>query len=474
MKKIFCLKSLFSLLLLFVGMNVWGETATITFTAGTDTSTGTTLTKNGITLTATTFNSANYYQVYKSANLTVTSAVGDITKVEIYCTANGTAQYGPGCFSNATAGSYSCQENGNLGTWTNNEESVSYFSLTASSNQVRITKIVVTYNKCADALSLNLSTNETSVATTTKMSWENVVCSVVVTKGNAGTATNNTYPGNGKAYTTLYKNSILTFTPAAGITLGTIAIKVNTEAQANDFCNSVWSNANAIYSGTTVTITPQNGTYSVSATLGGTPNCTSINITYTGTPTSYTRSTSNGKFGTICLPYTFTATGAKIYTAALNANKNGVTLTEITGPTVAGTPYIYYATGDEGQTFNLSGEASSNPVSTSALTGIFIPKELTAGDYVMQTLDGIQAFYLVASGSEPRLSPYKAYILAANVPSNGDGKAINIDTEGETEGINALNALVNGEAKIYDLSGRQLKTLQKGINIVNGVKVIIK
>ena len=31
-----------------------------------------------------------------------------------------------------------------------------------------------------------------------------------------------------------------------------------------------------------------------------------------------------------------------------------------------------------------------------------------------------------------------------------------------------------GETKIYDLQGRQLKSLQKGINIVNGKKVIVK
>lgn len=56
------------------------------------------------------------------------------------CTASGTAKYGPGCFSTPSAGSYSYS--GTTGTWTGDAAS---FTLTASSNQVRATKIEVTY-----------------------------------------------------------------------------------------------------------------------------------------------------------------------------------------------------------------------------------------------------------------------------------------------------------------------------------------
>jgi hypothetical protein len=45
---------------------------------------------------------------------------------------------------------------------------------------------------------------------------------------------------------------------------------------------------------------------------------------------------------------------------------------------------------------------------------------------------------------------------------------------GTTTGIEAVEALTSGKAEIYDLNGRKLNKLQKGVNIVNGVKVYVK
>lgn len=119
---------------------------TITFTAGTDKGTNTTATaadkvsKDGITIECTTgaFNAAQF-RFAKNSTTTFTSTVGNITKVEFTCTVEGTTKYGPGCFSDASAGTYTYA--GKIGTWTGNAES---FTLKASSNQVRATQIVVT------------------------------------------------------------------------------------------------------------------------------------------------------------------------------------------------------------------------------------------------------------------------------------------------------------------------------------------
>ena len=56
------------------------------------------------------------------------------------CTASGTAQYGPGCFT-TNKGTYSYS--GNKGTWSN-ETGVNEVSFTASTNQVRIKSLIVT------------------------------------------------------------------------------------------------------------------------------------------------------------------------------------------------------------------------------------------------------------------------------------------------------------------------------------------
>ena len=124
-----------------------GKEVTVAFIPGTDKAEGTSLSKNGVTLTATTFNNASYYQTYKSQIFTASVEEGYITSVVFTCTKNGTAKYGPGCYTlNGTDGEYSYESNGNSGTWTGNAKSV---SLTASSNQVRMTKIEVTYVKPA-------------------------------------------------------------------------------------------------------------------------------------------------------------------------------------------------------------------------------------------------------------------------------------------------------------------------------------
>ena len=76
-------------------------------------------------------------RVYKGATITFTAQNG-ITSIEFTCTASGTTKYGPGCFTAQTGYSY----DGTIGTWTGNATSVSFV---ASSNQVRFTKLVITY-----------------------------------------------------------------------------------------------------------------------------------------------------------------------------------------------------------------------------------------------------------------------------------------------------------------------------------------
>ena len=77
-------------------------------------------------------------RVYKNATIIFTAA--KITKIVFTCTANGTAQYGPGSLGELTG--YTFEASGATGTWVGDSASV---TLTASNNQVRITKIVITY-----------------------------------------------------------------------------------------------------------------------------------------------------------------------------------------------------------------------------------------------------------------------------------------------------------------------------------------
>jgi len=141
MRKIFTL-----LVMCLLASAAWADD--ITFVAGTDNgdSPGTaqafTIEKSGIKIAVSNgLANATQYRVYKNQTMTITSTIGDIVKIEVECTANGDAQYGPGCFTVAPA---EYTYDGKIGTWNGGATEVVF---TASANQVRMTKITVTVGK---------------------------------------------------------------------------------------------------------------------------------------------------------------------------------------------------------------------------------------------------------------------------------------------------------------------------------------
>ena len=151
MKKIFSFLLLG--LLLSIG-NAWADQVTIAptdFTATTSANYSTT--KSGVTVAVTSSTvTADEMRVFKNQTITISSS-NTITGITFTCTANGTAKYGPGCF--AEQDGYTYDASGPTGTWTGSSNSVTF---TASTNQVRISSIEITYSS---------GTPDPSVATTT-------------------------------------------------------------------------------------------------------------------------------------------------------------------------------------------------------------------------------------------------------------------------------------------------------------------
>ena len=145
------MRKIFTLLVLCLLASVaWAED--ITFVAGVDNgnSDGTakpfTIEKSGITIDVSNgLANDTQYRVYKSQTMTVTSSIGDIIKIEVQCTANGEAQYGPGCFTTDTE-AYTFEPSGKIGTWNGSATKVVF---TAATNQVRMTQIIVTVGKAS-------------------------------------------------------------------------------------------------------------------------------------------------------------------------------------------------------------------------------------------------------------------------------------------------------------------------------------
>lgn len=134
--------------LMLVAGAMYAQNATITFDPTTDKGTcdssnpgADQVTKDGVTIAVSNgcMNLQDQYRCYKSQTFTVTSTVGNITKVQIQCTASGEEKYGPGCFSAPSVGTYAFE--GNVGTWTGD---AAEFTLSSATNQVRMSKVIVT------------------------------------------------------------------------------------------------------------------------------------------------------------------------------------------------------------------------------------------------------------------------------------------------------------------------------------------
>ena len=115
-------------------------------------------------------NAANSTQLrfYAGGTHTFTSTVGNMTQVVFTCTANGTANYGPGKMS----GTGYTASSGKTGTWTGNAAS---FTLTGG--QARVTSIEITYDKieAGDPTSISCAAQTINVAGKVNLTNQTVI-----------------------------------------------------------------------------------------------------------------------------------------------------------------------------------------------------------------------------------------------------------------------------------------------------------
>ncbi len=129
--------------------SAWGDEVVILPSDGTAISSADyTITKSpiNVTVVGSTLTS-DQIRIFKNKTITISSVSATITGIEFTCTANGTSQYGPGCFAALDGYSYS----GKIGTWSGNSSSVTF---TAETNQVRATQIKVTYSQASDQVAM--------------------------------------------------------------------------------------------------------------------------------------------------------------------------------------------------------------------------------------------------------------------------------------------------------------------------------
>lgn len=135
---------------------------------------------------------------------------------------------------------------------------------------------------------------------------------------------------------------------------------------------------------------------------------------------------------------------------------------------VANTPYIVKGVEGATKTYDFAGYglATADTYTAGLLTGVYKQTTATANTYVLQNHDGEVAFYLVGEVL-PEIGANRCFLTAQSATApmfsleRGEGTTSIEDVE-----------LTNENVVIYDLAGRRVEKMEKGVYIVNGKKVI--
>jgi hypothetical protein len=154
--------------------------------------------------------------------------------------------------------------------------------------------------------------------------------------------------------------------------------------------------------------------------------------------------------------------GLQVYTAEQNGEY--LTLTEVESVIPANTGVILMGTAGT-YNFTISDDASA-PVGK--LTGTVATKSKPNNDRIY-TLQKSNGALVMKKYSGANLNGFKAYY---EMPAESNVQALRLSF-GETTGIDGVvNA--GGKLEIYDMNGRRVEKMTKGLYIVNGQKVLVK
>ena len=187
---------------------------------------------------------------------------------------------------------------------------------------------------------------------------------------------------------------------------------------------------------------------------------------------SLTRSLQAGdKWNTFCVPFDMEIPDGWTVKEFNSAQGNTINFTNAKS-IVAGNPYIVKLT-----------EAVTNPTYSNVVVKSTEGETMGQGDYKFAAqiynkplaTDGSIA-YMTTSGQIKKLTSggikgLRAYFI---MPANGESARIHFVEEDETTGIDAIDGVIVENGNIYDLQGRKVETMKRGIYIVNGKKVVIK
>lgn len=199
---------------------------------------------------------------------------------------------------------------------------------------------------------------------------------------------------------------------------------------------------------------------------------------------TYTRPMAS-TWGTLCLPYVIKPSDRNtcLFYKIETMEDDKVLLTEITrGHILAGTPLVVRKKDDSQKDISIYSEyamMSTAPSNDNAnpLKGTFSTTELTDDCYFIAK----NQFRLVknykGAATGVKVAGFRAYLQPETTAGSKRADVLSIGTDDEATGIESaevIDWLNNPSAEYYDLKGRRVEGLQKGINIVKVGKRVKK
>ena len=189
---------------------------------------------------------------------------------------------------------------------------------------------------------------------------------------------------------------------------------------------------------------------------------------------SYTRQMSSD-WGTLVLPYSLTLTGEESYRLyAISAvSENELVLKQLNGEVAAGTPCVVKRNGSEAElTFDannaeLNMAINDQPMDGMKFSGTYWTKDVNNGYIIAK-----DRFWSVADLKNSsstvkgvKVGPFRAWLSGTSASGTTQFAMRIKDT---TTGIDAsaIDVLNAADAEYYDLNGKRIESLQRGVNIV--------
>ena len=115
------------------------------------------------------------------------------------------------------------------------------------------------------------------------VTWSSAYATMTNSSENGGTTASNYLGGdsNNRTSSRFYQNNEWSLTPTSGYAITSVELTATSANYATAFVGSTWTNATAQANGTTVTVTPTDGSIAISAGIGGTCGFTSVTVYYT-------------------------------------------------------------------------------------------------------------------------------------------------------------------------------------------------